>query len=189
MMPGPINSIFAAVTARLASLADYSDAADWCSVGAVDNPAANVPPRIVWVPVSESFGPAIGQGGDGVKNPRPIGTRQSSIECHLWAAAEVQSGQPDQIALDMDACEALLNAFAWALYSRLHGSPAALLVGTGRWTRGNVLGQNLTLGIGYILPFTVNIPITRPPEATARIARIRATVSAPTDPASTIVIP
>ncbi len=188
-MAGPLNSIFAAVTERLASLADYSDAADWCSLGSVENPAANIPPRIVWVPLSESFGPAVGQGGDGVKNPRPVATRQSNIECHLWAAANVQTGSPDQIAEDLDACEALINAFAWALYSRLHGSPAALFVGTGRWTRGNVLGQNLTLGVGYILPFTVNIPITRPPEATARIARIQATVTAPTSPTSTIVIP
>ncbi len=181
-MAGPINSIFAAVTARLATITTYSTAADWSFIGATKLPAADVPPRIVWVPLQESYGPPVGQGGNAISNPRPVAMRQSQFEVHLWAADATQTGQPNQNALDLDACESLLNAFMWAVYSCVHGAPSVPFVGTGRWTRGNVLGQNLTLGVGYIVPLTIWIPVTRPVETTATITRIEATVTAPTDP-------
>ncbi len=188
-MPGPINSIFASVTARLAqwrassSPTDlpYSTAATWCHLNATHLAEAAVPPRIVWVPLAESFGPAMGQGGDATGNPRPVATRQSQFEVHIWAAADPQTGQANQNALDLDACELLLNAFMWAVYSKVHGAPAQPFLGTGRWSRGNVDGQLLTLGQAYILPLTIYIPVTRPVEAVAEIATVDATVAFPND--------
>lgn len=174
-MAGPINSIFAEVTATLATI--YPDAADWCSLGATELVAANVPPRIVWVPLSENYGPAVGQGGSGVSDPRPVATRQSYFNVHIWAAADPQTGQANQQALDLDACELLLNAFMWSCYAKAHGSPGALFTGTGRWGKANVDGQNLTCGVAYILPLTVNIPVTRPAQTLATINRIPATVT------------
>ncbi len=55
-MPGPINSIFASVTERLAqwpvgSAYPYADAASWCFLNATHLNEAAVPPRIVWVPL------------------------------------------------------------------------------------------------------------------------------------------
>ncbi len=122
----------------------------------------------------------MGQGGGGIASPRPFATRQSNFEVHIWAADATQTGQANQNALDLDACELLLNAFMWAVYSVVHGSPPVPFVGTGRWTRGNVDGQLLTLGVGYILPLIINIPATRPVDATAEITGIPATLSIPT---------
>lgn len=179
-MPSPravtsINSIFAAVTTKLATL--YPTAADWCQLGATEQVAANVPPRIVWVPVSENYVAAVGQGGVTRSSPRPVLTRQSFFQVHLWAAAAQQSGQATQYALDLNALETLLNAFAWAAYSVLHGAPGQLEIGTGSWARANVAGQNLTLGVGYILPLTVNIPVTRPDPTLVTLDGVAATVA------------
>lgn len=187
-MSGPINSIFGAVTARLATWTNdgdptatpYADASDWCLLGATNLPAAAVPPRIVWVPTQENFGPAIGQGGDGVTVPRPLATRQSNFTIHLWAAAVPQTGQTTQNAADIDALESLLNAFMWAVYYQVHGAPALPFIGTGRWAGLNVDGSNLACGIGYILPITVNIPVVRPLETTATVTEIDAAVKVPT---------
>ncbi len=176
-MAGPINSVFAAVTEKLATITQYATAADWCHLNATHLAEAAVPPRIVWVPITEGFGPAMGQGGDGVKNPRPVATRQSFFEIHVWAAAEPQTGAVDQNAADLDACELLLNAFMWATYSKIHGAPALPFIGTGRWSRGNVDGSILSLGVAYILPMTVYIPVTRPPDTTVTVTEIPATVS------------
>lgn len=187
-MPGPINSIFAAVTARLAewrASADptdlpYANAATWSYLNATHLEEAAVPPRIVWVPLQESYGTAVGQGGNNVNNPRPVATRQSQFEVHLWAAADPQTGSTTQNAADLDACELLLNAFMWAVYSQVHGAPALPFVGTGRWTKGNVNGQILTLGVGYILPLTIWIPVTRPVTALANVSTsVNATVNLP----------
>ena len=186
-MAAPINSIFAAVTAELATFRQYSDAAAWSHLNATHLAEAAVPPRIVWVPLTEGYGPAKGQGGDGVSRPRTIGTRQSHFEAHIWAAATPQNGLPDQDARDLDACEALLNAFMFCLYAKVHGAPALPFVGTGRWSRGNVDGTVLTLGVAYILPFTVEIPVTRPPETTVTITEIDATLTAPTDPTEIVI--
>ncbi len=180
-----INSIFAGVTARLAQWTNnadpaqlpYAAAASWSFLNATNLTVAAVPPRIVWVPLSESYGPAVGQGANGVSNPRPVATRQSAFEMHLWAADATQTGQANQDALDLDACESLLNAFMWALYSVAHGSMDFL--GTGRWSRGNVDGQILSLGVAYVLPVTFKIPVTRPLERVASVTQIPATVALP----------
>ncbi len=68
---GPINSIFRSVTSRLAewnsgSSTPYATAAAWSWLGGTHLNEASVPPRIVWVPLQESYGPAVGQGGDNI---------------------------------------------------------------------------------------------------------------------------
>lgn len=183
--PQSIRAIFAAVTARLAQWTNngdplqvpYAAAATWSHLNATHLNEAAVPPRIVWVPMQESYGPPVGQGGDGVNSPRPVATRQSAMEMHLWAAAVPQTGSVTQNDADLDACEQLLNAFMWAVYSVAHG--AFQWGGQGRWSRGNVDGQLLTLGIGYILPVTFWIPVVRPLPTLATIIEIPATVALP----------
>ncbi len=186
---GPINSIFYSVTERLSQWTNngdptalpYADAADWCMIGAANLPSANVPPRIVWIPTTEGSGPPQGQGGDGISSPRPVGTRYSNIDIHIWAAADPQTGQAAQNAADLEAAEALINAFRWACYSRTHGSPP-IQTGQARWASLNVDGSNLVCGIGYVLTITVNIPVVRPLETTALIGEIPVTLRIPTDP-------
>lgn len=178
-MSGPINSIFAAVTARMATIPAYANAPAWSFLNATNLYAGAAPPRVVWVPLQETAGPPIGQGSDGVSNPRTVATRQSEFALHLWAASDIQTGQSDQQALDLDACELLLNALMWAIYSVSHGSPSLAFSGTGRWAKSNVDGQNLTLGVAYILPVTIWIPVTRPLETTATVTEIPATIALP----------
>ena len=179
-MAGPINSIFATVTERLATWPGYSTAATWCYLNATHLAEASVPPRNVGVPTTEGYGPAVGQGGDGVNNPRPVATRRSNFEIHIWAAASPQTGGITQNAADLDACESLLNAFMWAVYSRTHGSPALEFTGQGRWMPRNVDGSVLTIGVGYVLPMTVNIPVVRPTATLAPVNEIPATLRIPT---------
>lgn len=183
--PQSIRAIFAAVTARLAQWTNngdplqtpYAAAATWSHLNATHLNEAAVPPRIVWVPLSESFGAPQGQGGDGVSSPRPVATRISAMEMHLWAAADPQTGSVAQNDADQDACELLLNAFMWAVHSVTHGSYQ--WGSQGRWSRANVEGQILTLGVAYILPVMFYIPVVRPLPTLATIIEIPATVALP----------
>lgn len=115
-----------------------------------ENLAENTaPPRVIWVPVNDSFAPS-SQRGSTRDNSRAIHTATTALEVHLWAT-------------DTGSALALRDAFVQALRSVL--GPNYHLTG-GAW-----LGQqNVSVGRGYVLSFTVDIPIQDGPLSTVTIA-------------------
>ncbi len=79
---GQLTALFGAAVSW-----DYTADARWANAA---------PPRVVWVPISESFGPADVSTYYPAKNvaaaraQRAIATRISTIEAHIWAAAAAQ---------------------------------------------------------------------------------------------------
>ncbi len=96
-----------------------------------------VPPRIVWVPVSESFGPAKKIGG----NPRAVRTRLATVECEVWGA-------------DLATTEQMINDIIFAAHTALgHGWYE---VQSGRW---KTEGELRALGYECALTWTFEIPV------------------------------
>lgn len=99
------------------------------------------PPRLVWVPTDDTFGPPVKTGASGGVNPKSVRTRLAGVDCHIWAA-------------DLAAAEQIINDLVFAAHKALkHGwyEPQA-----GHWkTAGELQNQ----GIGYVLPFILQIPI------------------------------
>lgn len=136
----------------LAVLNDVSarlDPAVTVHVGAEWIRQEEAPPRVVWVPKSESYGPPTPQGGDGITNPAPLWTRRSVVECHLWAN-------------DFDAAEALLQAVVRSLHLSL--THHSYQVTSGEWIPSD--GTTVNLGVVYVLTLEIMIPITRAPDTT-----------------------
>lgn len=96
------------------------------------------PPRVVWVPGHDSFGPASQRGsarGDG----RAIHTARTAVEAHLWGT-------------DTAGALAIRDAFVQALRAHLG---ANYHLDGGRWE-----GQDIaTAGRKYVLSFFLDIPI------------------------------
>lgn len=107
------------------------------------------PPRIIYVPRSERITGPAGQGLDGTSDPRPLWTREVSVEVHIWGK-------------DFADAEGLLNTLVRALHTIGWGS---YRLDSGSWDLGGK--SQTTLGIVYVLNMTWLIPITRAPDTFA----------------------
>jgi len=123
------------------------------------------PPRIIYVPRSGPITGPQGQGGDGVRNPRPLWTRNIGMEVHLWGA-------------DFAATETLMNVLTQAIHSVLWG---AYLMHSEDWNTAADTANKL--GVVCVLQMTWKIPITRAPDTTAVVRTI------PLTPEIQVVIP
>lgn len=114
------------------------------------------PPRIVWVPVRETFGPADGPGG----RPRQLRSRLCCLEAHLWEA-------------DVAGVEQLLHNLVIAIHRSTVGSYK--LTG-GKWSSEDG-GAWQAKGAAYVLSLDLAFAITDVPLQTATIV----TAEAPAD--------
>jgi hypothetical protein len=129
-----LHDVFAAVTPLLpAALKSF--------FGAKNLPKAGVPPRIVWVPSSDRFGPPVGPG----RNPNAKWTRKAGCVVHIWGASHA----------DIEGERGLLNAFLTALYQVAHGSIEIL---GGEWATEEEQSA-LAHGEAYLLSFAVDVPV------------------------------
>jgi hypothetical protein len=150
-VPGALTSIFAAVNALLPT-GTYHD------VGADKIRAQGSWPRVIWVPGTEDFGPALGQGGDGTGTPPPIWTRMANVEIHIW-------GQT------LDTTEALVQKVIQAIHANCWG---AYQLQGGQWV-GDTGASDIT-GAVYVLSAMFLIPVTRAPEVMASPSHMPTTV-------------
>lgn len=142
MSIAPLSSIFNAVNALL-------PAGTITGIGPDKIKYDESPPRVIWIPMNETFGPPRGFGGDFITDPSPLWTRLSSVDVHIWGK-------------DQDATEVLLNLLIAAVHRLAHG---CYEVTRGNWM--NVDGASLTLGQVYILSIMFRIPVTRAPSGYA----------------------
>jgi hypothetical protein len=116
-------------------------------------PRLESPPRVVWVP----------RGGPGSApekssyNPRPLRTRNVSVEAHVWGA-------------DYAATESLLNSLLAATHRALHGSYEFT---SEQWPDMNA--ELLAYGRVVIVSMVFRIPVTDVPVPTALIQHVETT--------------
>lgn len=99
----------------------------------------DVPPRIIWVPTADAYGPAK------LKNvePRPIRTRLAGCTAFIWGA-------------DVATTETLVNDTIAALHKTAYGNYE---IRSGQWLDA----AKVQKGRAYMLEFTIEIPITLAP--------------------------
>lgn len=101
-------------------------------------------PRLVWVPVGETFGPAVNVSS----NPRQLFTRSARLLVH------VQGGDPERTG-DLGPTELLVHRLIAALYRVCHGYVS---IGSGQWPTED--GSTATSSPLYLLEVTLDIPVT-----------------------------
>jgi hypothetical protein len=114
--------------------------------------AHDAPPRVVWVPSRDRYGPPESTGA----NPRSLRTRLAGCEVHVWGA-------------DYDATEALLNLVQAAIHYVTYGS-YQLDQGDAGWLALDGPLQNL--GRAYVFHVVFKIPVTEAPMKTAPVKSI-----------------
>jgi hypothetical protein len=142
-----LRTIFTAVEEQIAADMDPEPAPKFL-FGQAQLFSAGAPPRIVWVPTREEYGPPK-SATDGVTNPRPLHTRNVQVEAHIWGR-------------DTDEAERLLEIVARALHTLAWG-PGRIL--SGHWDVG---GDAKTVkGEVYVMTLLCERPVTRAPDETA----------------------
>lgn len=108
------------------------------------------PPRVIWVPTQEDFGPSeqIGDSGTFGTNGTAglqdvLYTRMVQVEAHIWGAS-------------VAATESLVTTVTQSLWNYAWGSMNLL---SGQWM--NLDGEALHMGTLYVLTFSLNIPVLR----------------------------
>lgn len=115
--------------------------------GAANFEKLGVPPRIVWVLGEvDEFVPNRGQG----RNPRPLWTVRTPIDVHIWGSTWEQ-------------VETMRNSELAAIHRVLYGSYGII---SGRRVQYKEL---LSRGIGYVLTFAIDQPITDEVSPTATV--------------------
>lgn len=88
------------------------------------------PPRVVWIPTGDRFTPPLQTQAKGVppapsylgSNPRPVLTRWSGAEIHVWAGAgRLEAEQWRQYEKDLAALDALVNQTVLAVHKIVPG--------------------------------------------------------------------
>lgn len=131
------------------------------------------PPRVVWIPRSETYRMPEGQGGDETGEPRPLRTRVVSVEAHLWAASIDSDGAETSAGANLTAIETLLNGTVQAISKHAWGSFEG---STGQWVFAD--GANIKLGVVYVFAFELRIPVPRVASTTATILTMPTTYKA-----------
>lgn len=151
-----LSDVFAQVktmlTARLPALTPPEAVPEFL-VGADKLDIEGSPPRVVWVPGAERMAGPHAQGGDGVRNPRPLQTRHCSVQIHVWG---VDPTVPPDPANDLAATERLANHVFAALHDSGYGAVAAI---SGDWSFGQA--STTRLGMLYVMTVEIQVPLTR----------------------------
>jgi hypothetical protein len=126
-------------------------------VGADKLQIQDAPNRVVWVPAGETIQGPHAQGGDGVRNPRPLRTRHTRVLVHIWGAgAGLVDPTADRRPGDITATEVLLNHLVAAIHDVAYGAYQVL---AGDWLVGQEAAT--TMGALYVLTLEVQFPLTR----------------------------
>lgn len=166
-MSGPLNSIFAAVEPGVTANLVAASLAPTYGHSGRERFEEQAPPRIVWVPTTEDFQPARGQGGDesvdsaGNQNLPggalpPLYTRVCNVECDIWGATR-------------DDAETMINAVVSSVHDALSNGSYGI-VGA-NWLLPEETQKD---GEVYRLTFQFMVPVTRvaPQTTTATVSTI-----------------
>ena|ERR1041385_3588857 len=102
----------------------------------------DLPPRVVFVPRREPWGPSETVGAD----PRQMYTRECGVQCYLWGA-------------DYDATETLINQVVTAIHGYTYGSEVGKY---GEWDPGS--DGLVKLGRLYVFDAMIKVPVFETPQ-------------------------
>jgi hypothetical protein len=126
-------------------------------IGADKLQIQDAPNRVVWVPGGETIQGPHAQGGDGVRNPRPLRTRHTRVLVHIWGAGPgLVDATADRRPGDIAATEVMLGHLVAAIHDVAYGAYQAL---AGDWLVGQEAAT--TMGALYVLTLEVQFPLTR----------------------------
>lgn len=139
-----LSVLFAAFAAELAELNAYAVPL----MGEAWLARTDPPPRIIFVPVDDAFGPVEGPGG----NPRPIANVLKSVDLVIHGETfDHCEGMRDQ-------CVIALHAVAKKATAGSAGRAGRIVLGKGKWSRGTKHAKN---GEEYVLSFSYGAPIVK----------------------------
>jgi hypothetical protein len=98
------------------------------------------PPRIVWVPTSDDYGPPESPG----QNGRPVRTRFAGAEVYVWGT-------------DYDAAETIVHLVIGTIHQLMGGNYE---ISKGKWLATD--GRNVVCGRAYVFRATFKIPVCLP---------------------------
>jgi len=129
-------------------------------IGAQNVAAQDTPPRVVWVPTSDSYTGARLQRTE----PRPVKTRNAGLSVHCWAG-------------DLAATAELVNDVVAALHQTAWGN---YQIKSGTWVEAALAAK----GMAYVIELTIEIPITliEARETVVTVADVDADIKAGSDP-------
>ncbi len=159
-MPSRLAKVLTAVSDRLPPIPDLRIATGWRELA-----RQGKPPRLVWVPSQDGFGPATQYA-----NPRPVMTRNAGVEAHCWG-------------IDEEQAEELAHKVLLALYLTL-GSNMGLQINGGTWLTQDLKNAgDIKLGEVYVISFSVGVPVVEGPWQTTPVDAIayRPTLDAQSD--------
>ena len=107
----------------------------------------DTPPRLVWLPTSDSFGPPVQVGA----NPKSYATRVAGVDCAVWGE-------------DLAKTETMINDLIVALHRECVSRGNYELRGA-EWVTAGELTNN---GIVYLLRLAIYIPIVGTPAIPVR---------------------
>ena len=107
----------------------------------------DTPPRLVWIPTTDTFGPPVKVGA----NPKAYATRVAGVDCAVWGE-------------DLGKTEQMVNDLIVALHRECLSRGNYELRGA-EWITAGELTNN---GIVYLLRLAIDIPIVGPPAIPVR---------------------
>jgi hypothetical protein len=111
----------------------------------------DAPPRVIWVPSRDRYGPPESTGAD----PRQLRTRLAGCEVHVWGR-------------DYDATEGLLNLVQAAIHTVAYGCYA--LETEAGWLA--LEGPLQNLGRAYVFHAVFKLPVTAAPATLGQVTSI-----------------
>lgn len=143
------------IDAVLAELARATSVTHEKHIGAKNIAGNSRPPRLVWIPKADRFGPP----AKTAQNPRALRTRHATLELHVWGA-------------DYEATEILLHQVIAAVHAVAVGSYE---LGDSEWDVDENVVQR---GALVIVDITFSIPVTEAPQPTVKITSVSQTLAA-----------
>jgi hypothetical protein len=107
----------------------------------------DTPPRLVWIPTTDSFGPPVQVGA----NPKSYATRVAGVDCAVWGE-------------DLAKTEEMANDLIVAIHQQCK-SRGNYEVRGAEWVTAGELTNN---GIVYLLHLAIDIPIVGRPAIPVR---------------------
>lgn len=146
----------------------------------------NEPPRVVFVPGEDTYGPpnyvqAASTSPGGGQNPRPIATRYEGATLYIWAGASLNPDGTQQLRDDYAALGALINQTVLSIH---RANPGNYTIGRGRNINKPTAVRR---GLVYELDITVQVPIVDIPYTAAGVTTDSTTYDTThADPAITV---
>ena len=110
------------------------------------------PPRILWVPSEDEYGPPVSKGERPVSMPGSAFTKLAGFDIHVWGADETATEELNRLFIEV--CHLCIGG--------------AFDIKSGSWEKDGETAEN---GIEYVLLITLKLPVTLSPDTTVQVTQ------------------